>query len=64
MKAKVGEKVLTVCKKHNNAIVYHNLDIGCPLCVAQETIMELEGIRCVKGRTRKRYFRCAGELLN
>ena len=43
MKAKVGEKVLTVCKKHNNAIVYHNLDIGCPLCVAQETIMELEG---------------------
>ena len=43
MKAKVGEKVLTVCKKHNNAIVYHNLDIRCPLCVAQETIMELEG---------------------
>jgi len=43
MKAKVGEKVLTVCKKHNNAIVYHNLDIGCPLCIAQETIMELEG---------------------
>jgi len=43
MKAKVGEKVLTVCKKHNDAIVYHNLDIGCPLCVAQETIMELEG---------------------
>jgi len=43
MKAKVGEKVLTVCKKHNNAIIYHNLDIGCPLCVAQETIMELEG---------------------
>jgi len=43
MKAKVGEKVLTVCRKHENAIVYHNLDIGCPLCVAQETIMELEG---------------------
>jgi len=43
MKAKVGEKVLTVCRKHNDAIVYHNLDIGCPLCVAQETIMELEG---------------------
>ena len=43
MKAKVGEKVLTICKKHNDAIVYHNLDIGCPLCVAQETIMELEG---------------------
>ena len=43
MKAKVGEKILTVCKKHNDAIVYYNLDIGCPLCVAQETIMELEG---------------------
>ena len=36
------EKFFEVCRKHYLAIVYYD-GKECPLCAAQETIMELEG---------------------
>ena len=32
----VGTKVSTICKNHNDAIVYYNNDVVCPFCVSKE----------------------------
>ena len=54
------EKFFEVCRKHYSAIVYYD-GKECPLCVAQETIMELEGeYDALKGEHKNATFGAPG----
>jgi len=39
----MGKKYPKCCRLHSDCVVFYESDKICPLCVAQETIMELEG---------------------